>query len=135
MLLNTVPHVLWFCPQGELLRIKRHDTVRSIIANCLRSKGLEVYEEVHCLSVNDSNRRIDIIAIKRKHQTAEIVDPTIRFETANTQPSDVDKEKKSIYEPTVPYFLEKYNLKSISVTGIFFGAQGTISKFFVQWRH
>ena len=50
-------------------------------------------------------------------------------------PSDVDKEKKSIYEPTVPYFLEKYDLKSISITGIFFGARGTISKFFVQWRH
>ena len=64
-----------------------------------------------------------------------VVPWTIPFETANTQPSDVDKEKKSIYEPTVPYFLEKYNLKSVSVTGIFFGAQETISKCFVQWHH
>ena len=79
-------------------------------------------------------RRIDIICINRNKSIAEIIDPTIRFESSRTQPEDVNAEKKNIYEPTIPYFCEKYSVNNISVTGLFFGARGTISKFFVKWR-
>ena len=75
-----------------------------MIAQALRSKGMEVYEGVTCLAEQDSIRRIDIITINRKKNVAEILDPTIRFEISKTQPSDVDREKKAIYEPTIPYF-------------------------------
>ena len=109
--------------------------IHIFLANSLRSKGLEVYEEVHCLADGDSNRRIDIIAINRQKASADIVDPTIRFEVSLNQPNEVDLEKKKNYEPSIPYFLEKYNLKKISVTGLFFGSRGTISKFFVTWRN
>ena len=108
--------------------------IRSMIAQALRSKGMEVYEEVTCLAEQDSIRRIDIITINRKKNVAEIVDPTIRFEISKTQPSDVDREKKAIYEPTIPYFLDKYNIENISVTGLFLGARGTVTKFFISWR-
>lgn len=91
---ESLPHVLGSCPQGELLRIKRHNIVRTLLANSLRSKGLEVYEEVHCLADGDSNRRIDIIAINRQKASADIVDPTIRFEVSLNQPNEVDLEKK-----------------------------------------
>ena len=63
---------------------------------------------------------------------AEIIDPTIRFEISSNQPIEIDIEKKIIYEPIVPYFFSKYNLDTITVTGLFCGSRGTISKFFVN---
>ncbi|KAJ4444040.1 hypothetical protein ANN_05829 [Periplaneta americana] len=131
---ETLPHVLGSCPQGEVLRIKRHNTIRSMIPDALRSKNLDVHEEVHCIADGGSNRRIDIIAINRNKQTAEIIDPTIRFEISATQPSEVNKEKKKIYEPTIQHLSAKYNIEKITVTGLFFGARGTIPKAFVKWR-
>ena len=101
-----------------------------MIAQALRSKSVEVYKEVTCLAAQDSIRRIDIITINRKKNVADIVDPTIRFEISKTRPSNVDREKKAIYEPKIPYFLDKYNIENISVTGV----RGTVTKFFVSWR-
>ncbi|KAJ4434411.1 hypothetical protein ANN_22972 [Periplaneta americana] len=131
---ETLSHVLGSCPQGEVLRIKRHNIIRSMIADALRSKNLDVHEEVHCIADGGSNRKIDIIAINRNKQTAEIIDPTIRFEISATQPSEVNEEKKKIYEPTIQYLSAKYNIEKITVTGLFFGARGTIPKAFVKWR-
>ena len=34
------------CPNGEILRIKRHNIIRSMIAQVLRSKGVELFSEV-----------------------------------------------------------------------------------------
>ncbi|KAJ4438532.1 hypothetical protein ANN_14477 [Periplaneta americana] len=90
-------------------------------------QGLEVYEEVHCLADQDGVRRIDIIAINRKKSVAEIIDPTIRFEQSKAQPMNVDKEKKEIYESTIPYFRNKYNVQSITVTESFVYRQSTAS--------
>ncbi|KAJ4436889.1 hypothetical protein ANN_17021 [Periplaneta americana] len=43
---ETLPHVLGFCHHGELLRINRHNTVRSLIAASIRQNAsYEVYEE------------------------------------------------------------------------------------------
>ncbi|KAJ4436141.1 hypothetical protein ANN_18768 [Periplaneta americana] len=126
---ETLPHVLGSCPQGEVLRIKRHNIIRSLIADALRSKNLDVHEEVHCIADGGSNRRIDIIAINRNKQTAEIIDPTIRFEISATQPSEVDEEKKKIYEPTIQYLSAKYDIEKITVTGHFFGARGLCKDF------
>ncbi|KAJ4448237.1 hypothetical protein ANN_10251 [Periplaneta americana] len=53
---------------------------------------------------------------------AEIIDPTIRFEQSKAQPMDVDKEKKEIYESTIPYFRNKYNVQSITVTDLLLGS-------------
>lgn len=92
---ETLPHVLGKCPQGELLRIKRHNSIRSLLAAALRGKGLEVHEEVHCLADEGSSRRIDIIAINRSKMEAEIIDPTVRFEINSVQPLEVDAEKKN----------------------------------------
>ncbi|KAJ4439602.1 hypothetical protein ANN_07730 [Periplaneta americana] len=101
-----------------------------MIADALRSKNLDVHEEVHCIADGGRNRRIDIIAINRNKQTAEIIDPTIRFEISATQPSEVNEEEKKIYEPTIQYLSAKYNIEKITVTGLFFGARGTIPKAF-----
>ncbi|KAJ4426632.1 hypothetical protein ANN_26430 [Periplaneta americana] len=81
------------------------------IPDALRSKNLDVHEEVHCIADGGSNRRLDIIAINRNKQTAEIIDPTIRFEISTTQPSEVNEEKKKIYEPTIQYLSAKYNIE------------------------
>ena len=77
---ESLAHVLGKCSYEELLRIQSHIIVRTLLANVLRSQGLEVQEEVHSVADNDSNRRIDIIAINRKKRLSEIIDPIIRFE-------------------------------------------------------
>ena len=95
---------------------------------------MTVYEEVHCVSENGSNRRIDIIAIDLTSKTGTVIDPTVRMESSSSQPQDVDKEKCEIYEPCIPYLLSKYQLASIEVIGLLVGARGTITSFFEEFR-
>ncbi|KAJ4433855.1 hypothetical protein ANN_16167 [Periplaneta americana] len=45
------------------------------------------------------------------------------FEISATQPSEMNEEKKKIYEPTIQYLPAKYNIEKITVTGLFFGAR------------
>ncbi|KAJ4431284.1 hypothetical protein ANN_19881 [Periplaneta americana] len=53
--------------KGELLRIDRHNKIRSTTANELRrTDKYEVYEETGCLPADGSNRRADIIIIDQK---------------------------------------------------------------------
>ncbi|KAJ9590644.1 hypothetical protein L9F63_016315, partial [Diploptera punctata] len=47
----------------------------------LRDYVYTVYEEVHGVATNGSNRRIDIIAFRPSSKIGMILDPTIRFET------------------------------------------------------
>ena len=68
---------------------------------------------MHCIAllpINGSIRRADIIAIEKSSRRSFIIDPTVRFETDVDQMLAVDIEKKSIYEPTIPYFQEKYKI-------------------------
>ncbi|KAJ4427354.1 hypothetical protein ANN_24974 [Periplaneta americana] len=54
---ETLPHVLGFCHHGELLRINRHNTVRSLIASSMRQNAsYELYDEVQ--------RSVRVVAVK-----------------------------------------------------------------------
>lgn len=131
---ETLAHVLGSCDRGMLLRNARHHTVRSKIANAFKAFGWLVYEEVSCLAVDGSTRRVDIIAMQKNSKHGLIIDPTIRFEQNHDQSLSVDAEKKKIYDPTIPYFLDKYQLNHVEVVGLFIGARGTITKFFETFR-
>ncbi|KAJ4445802.1 hypothetical protein ANN_12487 [Periplaneta americana] len=128
---ETLGHVLGFCRKTELLRNNRHHKARTGIADVLKRRGWEVYEEIHCVSSLDSNRRADIAAIHRTQSKGLVLDPTIRFERDALQAQHVDEEKKSIYESCIPYLSEKYNIPTSqwSVSGLLFGARGTLPKF------
>ncbi|KAJ4435274.1 hypothetical protein ANN_23852 [Periplaneta americana] len=130
---ETLAYVLGACPHGELLRNTRHHTVRSIIATALRNKGYSVYEEVHGISSEGSNRRIDIIAFKPPSLEGYIIDPTVRFESHEHQPEEVHEEKRNIYEPSISFYKDKYHLESIVITGLMIGALGTIPRFLVDF--
>ncbi|KAJ4426707.1 hypothetical protein ANN_26505 [Periplaneta americana] len=91
---ETLPHILGFCPYSEVLRNIRHHAVCSMLAEALK----------------DNN-------------SAYILDPTIRFETHADQPHEVDSEKKRIYEPTIPFYKDKYSLSHIDVIGLMVGAR------------
>ncbi|KAJ4434388.1 hypothetical protein ANN_22948 [Periplaneta americana] len=86
----------------------------------LKEVEFTVHQEVQGLATQGSVRRIDIIAIKN---SAYILDPTIRFETHVDQPHEVDSEKKRIYEPTIPFYKDKYSLSHIDVIGLMVGAR------------
>jgi hypothetical protein len=131
---ETLAHVLGSCKQGELLRNKRHNAVREILANELKKKGLEVHQEVHCLSESGSTRRVDILAIDREKDQGWIIDPTVRFEDNQDQPEKVNQEKQGIYEPTVPFFNSKYKIKNLSVIGLMFGSRGTLTSNYIKFR-
>ncbi|KAJ4450188.1 hypothetical protein ANN_01595 [Periplaneta americana] len=91
VIIKMLPHVLGFCYHGELLRINKHNTVRSLIASSIRQNAsYEVYEEVGCVSSDGSTRRADIIIIDRQKDKGVILDPTIRFEMHEQQPQEVE---------------------------------------------
>lgn len=126
---ETLPHVLGFCHHGELLRINRHNTVRSLIAASIRQNAsYEVYEEVGCVSSDGSTRRADIIIIDRQKDKGVILDPTIRFEMHEQQPQEVCREKQVIYEPCCQHLGAQYHITHWTVFGLMFGARGTIPR-------
>ncbi|KAJ4428389.1 hypothetical protein ANN_24409 [Periplaneta americana] len=127
---ETLPHILGFCPYSEALRNIRHHAVRSMLGEALKEVGFTVHQEVQGLATQGSVRRIDIIAIK--NNSAYILDPTIRFETHADQPHEVDSEKKRIYEPTIPFYKDKYSLSHIDVIGLMVGARDLRS--FALWE-
>ncbi|KAJ4429418.1 hypothetical protein ANN_21587 [Periplaneta americana] len=63
-------------------------------------------------------------AFKESTTSGFRIDPTVRFETNEEQPAKVDKEKKNIYNPTIPYYLQKYQLEELEVIGLLVGATG-----------
>lgn len=128
---ETLAHVLGSCPRSALLRNTRHHMIRSRIASALKQKKFEVFEEVSCIADGGSSRRIDIIAIDRNKNTAIILDPTVRCESGAEQPNEVHLEKCKIYEPTIRYFQDFYNIQNITVMGLLIGARGSIPKFVV----
>ncbi|KAJ4435932.1 hypothetical protein ANN_18554 [Periplaneta americana] len=130
---ETLAHILGACPHGELLRNSRHHKIRSLLASALRGKDYKVEEEVHGSSTNGSSRRIDIISIPTRSTSGFIIDPTVRVETYENQPGEVHQEKCDIYDPTIPYYKEKYHLTSIEVIGLLIGARGTITKRFAHF--
>ena len=109
--------------------------VRSKLATALKNKGWQVQEEVHCVASNGSSRRVDILALSNNSKQGIIIDPTIiRMEQGHEQPKEVDAEKNKIYEPMIPYFLNKYHLETIEVICLLIGARGTIPTYFEFFR-
>ncbi|KAJ4428204.1 hypothetical protein ANN_24219 [Periplaneta americana] len=63
------------------------------------------------------------------YRSGFIIDPTMHFETNEEQLAEVDKEKKNIYNPTIPYYLQNYQLKELEVIRLLAGARGTATLF------
>ena len=63
----------------------------------MKNYHLEVYEEVHCLRSKGSNIRVEIFAVDHSKKLGYILDPTIRFETYDERPLDVDVERKELH--------------------------------------
>ena len=115
--------------------------------------GWKVQQEVQCSAIDDtiedmdteslentpqtnssgSSRRVDIIAYNPVSKKGYILDPTIRMEQDSSQAEAVDLEKKAIYNPCIPYFKKKLGLEDIQVIGLYVGARGTITKFFLDF--
>src|SRR3978361_2146605 len=104
------------------------------MSNAFREKGYNVQEEVTGLSETGSIRRIDIIAINVATSDGLIIDPTIRFENDTRQADLVHQEKCDIYNPTINFYKSKFNVKSLSVIGLLFGARGTLVKNYIVFR-
>lgn len=104
-----------------------------MIADEYRKLNYEVHEEKTCFAVAGSLKRFDILAIDKNTRNAYNLDSTIRYEASESQPVEVDEEKKCHYEPTLPDLTNKYN--NVEVIGLMIGARGTIPNFFDEFRH
>lgn len=137
-LIETIPHIRGICPRSELLRNSAHHKIRTATADLFRKKGWEVHEEVHCEALTEDggqqNRRVDIITIDRRNGKAMILDPTLRWESnEENQDTNINNEKRAIYEPTIPYFQQKYGISQWTVHGLWFGVRGTASPYLVNF--
>ncbi|KAJ4432733.1 hypothetical protein ANN_21371 [Periplaneta americana] len=112
--------------RSEVVLGRGHHRARTAIANLLRNRGWEVHEEIHCVSEDDSHRRVDIIAINRRTQKAMVLDPTVCFERDTNQALQINDDKRAKYVPCLPYLSEKYgiSLYNWDVAGLLFGARG-----------
>lgn len=88
-------------------------------------------EEVHCIV---EARSTSVLAYCNDSMTGYIIDYIIRFDTDRGQSTRVNEEKKSIYIPTIPYFMKKYNLNKIVVLGFLIRARGVITSDFENFR-
>ncbi|KAJ4441889.1 hypothetical protein ANN_11749 [Periplaneta americana] len=84
---ETLAHVLGFCPYEEVLRNSRHHIIRGIRAMWDCGSGL---------ATDGSSRRIDIIAFRPSEKHGSLLDPTVRFESHEGQPEEVDSDKSSL---------------------------------------
>jgi len=126
---ETLGHVLGACSHGNDLIIARHDNVKRLIANELARRGWKVQVERRGIATNGAERRSDIIAWNPDSKEGWILDPTVQIETdVPDQFDQADAVKRGKYEPCVPYYLELYKLKSLTVSGIYIGARGTITR-------
>ncbi|KAJ4434321.1 hypothetical protein ANN_22878 [Periplaneta americana] len=85
---ETLAHVLGFCPHGEALRNPRHQQVRSIIATAIKDADYNTFEEVHGLSVTGTTRHIDIIAFKDSTRSGFVIEPAVLLETNEEQSAE-----------------------------------------------
>lgn len=131
---ETLAHVLGSCHTGDLLRNNRHHEARTTIAKQLRKNGWIVHEELHCVAEEGSNRRVDIWCYNENLTKGYIIDPTVRFEVSKEQALDVDREKRTIYEPCIKYFQDNYNVQQIEVIGLLIGARGSLTNHFKDFK-
>ena len=98
----------------------RHNEVKKIIADALRSRNFKIDTEIKCQASNGTSRRADISAIWPNSGKAIILDPTIRIEGDEEYIQQALQKKRDDYEPTVPWFERNYRLPqgSISVRGL-----------------
>jgi len=120
---ESLAHVLDYCEHGKLLIINRHNTIRTLIANSLRTKNWIVHEEIFDPT---QSRRVDMIAYSKDKKEGFIIDPTVIFEKTTDQPDKAHVNKCAIYNPCIPFFQQKYLIKNIEVIGLMIGARGTI---------
>lgn len=128
---ETIAHVTGSCPSSSRLVTSRHHSVKHVIAELLREKGFECFDEVYAIDTDGKSRFSDIIAFDLKSKNAFIVDPTIRYENNDTNQDDViTKEKREIYEKCIPFYAERYREtfgeRNWSVRGLWFGSRGCI---------
>jgi len=127
---ETPAHVLGICPFNERLRIRRHDKIKTKLAELLRDKGYHCVVEAHCKDGDGCNRFVDILAAKAGQRTAFIVDPTIRWESNRDVGEEVQRDKTSTYESCVADIKQNYSFvynKDIEVVGLWWGARGTVT--------
>lgn len=120
---NFTPIHSLYCPKSEQW---------TILISVTFEHWLKTYDGIYIVSTWCLRWRIDMIAFQDTNK-GWIIDPTIRMESHADQPIEVHNEKCSIYNATISYYKNKYQLKDIVVLGLMVGARGTITSQFVQF--
>jgi len=135
---ETISHVTGSCPSNNQQIIARHHNTKHQLTKMLQDKDFPCFEEVYAIDNDGRSRFSDIIALDPKSNKAYIIDPTIRYETSDTeQDAKICKEKKTIYEKCIPYYDAKYapnfGKRDWNVRGLWFGSRGTVGESVVNF--
>ena len=91
-------------------------------------------EEQVCTSTTQGIQRFDILVYHPFTKIGYMLDPTIRMERDGDQAKEVDEEKRNKYKDSILDLLQKFNLVSIDIIGLYTGARGTITNFVEEFR-
>ena len=122
---ESLMHILQICECTRGTRYTRHHKLRYAVAQKLRHKGYEVYEE-QTYYPNENNLkccRPDIIAIK--NNKAYILDVTYVYEISGASFIRAYQDRKQRYEPIETAVMSRYNCKEIQTHGLTVGSRGS----------
>src|ERR1700755_1673066 len=133
----------WKLPIKQPANHQQSSKIQTSPYSITARQSFPCFEEVHGIDSDGQSRFSDIIAFDTKKKKAYIIDPTIRYETSDTeQDSKIVEEKSSIYEKCIPFYKEKYansfEIQEWFVRGLWFGRRGTfgesVLKFFDEMK-
>ena len=131
---ESLSHVLQECPAVHGLRVKRHEMVDQQCDKWITDKGAKTLKEPHIVSRLDGNiYNPDKFYAIPGSEVLYVVDWTVPYETGRESLRKAEKDKRDKYQPHQDAFLREarkafpqFNLKTVEVRGIAFGARGSI---------
>jgi hypothetical protein len=119
---ETLGHILGLCQYTKGLRIRRHDEVKSILAERLSNKN-EVFVEP-TLKVGGNLYKPDLV-VKNEGRVL-VVDVTVRYENKDYL-SKAEKEKTDKYQVCLEHLKERFRVSEGAVIPVVLGSRGAIT--------
>lgn len=122
---ESVMHILQMCPKTKGMRYKRHHEICNLVAEKLKDKNYEVFqEETYYDNIEGKSLRPDIVATK--DGKAFILDVTVVYERTGASFIDAYQKRVVRYQPLIEVVNERHGCHSTVVHGLTVGARGSL---------
>ena len=121
---ETLAHILGLCQYTKGLKIKKHDEVKSLLAERLRSKNKnEVFIEPK-VKAGGSLYKPDLVV--KNGERVLVIDVTVRYENKDYL-AKAEKEKINKYRPCLKALKDLFNASGGEVLPVVLGSRGAIT--------